>query len=228
MSKKTKIIISVFAAIIVAALAVIIPFVFLKKQETKKLETPNKPIISQNENLISIKTSKVENAVKYIYEITIPTENEKVLVFKDTSNVLLFDFLNDSSSWKDDFNVGGIYSVCVYAVAGNEENNSEKSPVANFERFIKLDTTTLFKTSKQLTWDYVKEADYYEIYVSSNEVNEVYTMPATTETKVMINTLKTELNLPLGYYTFCVKACSNNQYLTNSDFSNVLEFYINE
>ena len=205
---------------IAALLAANIVLLVLKFNTNTKLETPTKPIVLQSENLISIETSKIENAKNYTYEITTPKENN-VLTFERESNILILDFLNESENLKEDFNLGGIYHVRIYASSQNDK--SYYSPVVYFERNLKLNAPNLSKTNSELSWNSINNAEFYKIYVSSNEGNKVYT---TSKTSISLNTLKTELNLQPGLFSFCVKTCSNNKYLIDSDFSNVLQLYI--
>lgn len=220
MSKKNKIIISILCAMIAALLAANIVLLVLKFNTNAKLETPTKPIVLQSENLISIETSKIENAENYTYEITTANGNN-VLTFERESNILILDFLNESENLKEDFNIAGIYHVRIFASSRNDK--SYYSPVVSFERNLKLNTPNLSKTNSELSWNSVNNAEFYEIFVSSNEGNKIYT---TSKTSISLNTLKTELNLQPGLFSFCVKACSNNNYFIDSDFSNVLQLYI--
>ena len=227
MSKKTKVFISVLSATCAVLLAVIIPLFIFKIGLTVRLETPTKPTVYQTENLISFETSEVKNAVGYVFEITLPTENGTVLKFESASNVLVLDFTDDLENSNEEFNLAGIYNVSVYAVAKKEKDNSFKSLPATFERTFKLNTPNLEKQSGQLSWSLIDDADYYAIYISSNSVSEIFTALA-PETTALIDDIKTDLNLQPDYYTFCIKACNYNKYILDSDFSNVLEFYIHD
>ena len=225
MSKKSKIILICLAALIVVAVGVTLPLVLIRFNENKQLASPTVEVF-ESENLIVFQASKINNAKEYKFIITTP--DGSTLPFSSESNIFSLDFENESSSWKERFNVAGIYSVQCYAVAEDANNNSFKSAPLNFTRILQLKTPRLEKQGKNFIWDTILNADIYEIIISSNNgsTSKIFTPIDGYIQSVSLTTLIKEFNLISGQYTITVKAASNNDYYLASVYSNQQTFIV--
>lgn len=223
MSKKSKIILICLAVAIVVIAAIVIPIAVLKFNSPTQLKTPSQPQVVESENLIVIQTSKIDNASKYIFEITIPSSPVKTLTFENETNVLMLDFNGASSSLKSSFDFAGVYSVTCYAIAQDAQNNSLKSNPANFERELTLNQTELSRKNGSFIWQSVNHADYYELVITSNEVSKTKIVNAILSAdgmqSITLSSLKEEFNLQPNQYSITIRACSNNQYYISSLYS---------
>lgn len=228
MSKKAKITIICLAVAIVVIAAVVIPLAVLKFNSPTQLKTPAQPEVIESTDLIVIKTSQIENAKRYVFEITIPNGTTQTL--ESDSNVLTLDFLNQSSTLKPYFDYAGVYSVKCYAVAENESDNSLKSPPKNFTRQLNLNQPELVRKNGSFIWEGVNHADYYEIEITSNNTSNTKVVVATQTAdglqSITLNSLIEEFNLQANQYSICLRACSDNPYYTSSYYSNQILFTI--
>ena len=230
MSKKYKIILICLVVAVVLIVGITVPLVLLKQKDTQLL-TPNPVEVAQSENLIVFKTSKVENAVEYMFEVSIPGRENATSISSET-NELVLDFTK-TSSLKTEFNVAGIYSVQCYAIAENEKDNSYKSAPTNFTRTVTLESPTIYKTKDIFKWETVKNATAYEIVISSTTGTELLKVEATTDVsiaqeEISISNIKNALELDVGSYTISVRAINEtNSYYKTSMYSSALEFSIN-
>lgn len=232
MSKKAKITIICLAVAIVVIAAVVIPLAVLKFNSPTQLKTPAQPEVIESTDLIVIKTSQIENAKRYVFEITIPNDKGQTTTttLASDSNVLTLDFLNQHASLKPYFDYAGVYSVKCYAVAENESDNSLKSPPKNFTRQLTLNQPELVRKNGSFIWEGVNHADYYEIEITSNNTSNTKVVVATQTAdglqSITLNSLIEEFNLQANQYSICIRACSDNPYYTSSYYSNQILFTI--
>lgn len=223
MSKKSKIILICLTVAIVVIAAIVIPIAVLKFDKPTQLKTPSQPQVVESENLIVVQTSKIEGAIKYIFEISIPSSPAKTLTFENETNVLMLDFNGASSSLKSSFDYAGVYSVNCYAIAQEAQNNSLKSSPTNFVRKLTLNQTELSRKNGSFIWQSVNHADYYELVITSNDRTISKVVNATNSPdgmqSITLASLKEEFNLQPNQYSITIRACSNNEYYISSLYS---------
>lgn len=228
MSKKNKIILIVLSILILIIASGVIIFSVLKFNSNKQLKTPSQPQVFQSTDLIVIKTSQIDGSIKYIFEITTP--NSDKFNFENTTNILTLDFAGETSSFKEKFGYAGIYTVQCYAVAENSNNNSYKSNPTNFERKLSLFAPEISRKNGAFVWEKIKNADYYEIQISSNEATYTKVLQATENIEgiesINLTNLIHEFELQPNQYAISIRACSENKYYITSFYSNTILFNI--
>ena len=229
MSKKSKIIIICLAVAIVVAASVLIPVLLLKVNNYTKLQTPNKIEVVESENLIVLKTNKIENAVSYVFEITIPSVGKRIIT--NETNELVLDFSGTTSFLRNDFNHAGIYYAQVYAASKNAKDNSYKSNIVSFERYLQIKTPQIFKENYLIKWSPINFATKYEIVINSISSSYTKTIEAKNDLigeneTINFRDLISEFNLGSGKYQILIKALNDDKYYISSAYSNIVEFNI--
>lgn len=229
MSKKLKIVLIVLVAVFVVAASVLLPLLLIKKGNEKRLQTPANIEVIESQTLIVFKTSKVENAVKYIFDVLNP--NLENIRFESDSEELALDFNGEQSIYAKDFSLGGVYTVQVYAEANNQIFNSYKSNPTEFSRVVKLQKPTLYSTSSNITWATIKNANAYEILISNNQVSHTKILSITSDATLGQETLsfrdvKNEFELEKGIYFVSVRATNDSEFYENSNFSESIQIEI--
>lgn len=228
MSKKNKIILIILSILILIIASGVIIFSVLKFNSNKQLKTPSQPQVFQSTDLIVIETSQVDGATKYMFEITTP--NSDKYSFENSTNILTLDFAGETSSLKSNFDYAGIYTVQCYAVAENANNNSYKTNPTNFERTLSLLAPEISRKNGAFVWEKIKNADYYEIQISSNEATYTKVLQATETLEgiesITLANLIQEFELQPNQYSISIRACSENKYYITSYYSNTILFII--
>ena len=229
MSKKCKIILICLVVAAVLIVGITVPLVLLNKKDGQ-LTTPNAVEVYQSEELIVFKTNKVENAVKYVFEISIPG-NELPTKINCETNELVLDF-STNSALKNEFMVAGVYSVSCYAEAENKVDNSYKSAPTNFNRQITLASPTIYKSRDVFKWETILNATTYELFISSTGTVKTLVVPSLGDTslgveEISITSLKQELGLSAGTYLISIRALnSDNENYKTSKYSSAVEFTV--
>lgn len=127
----------------------------------------------------------------------------------------------------DKFKAGN-YSLNVQAMGGTTYLNSEISDTINPQTVVKLENPTPYLKNGILSWNYINNANTYQLKISGERFDYEVKMPEGTTSFDISGSLTTTDNqtvtLSAGTYSIQIKSIGTNKTYLNSDYSSVKTF----
>ncbi len=203
--------VSIFALCVVLAVVALIIVIVLNSNKT----IPAQVKFVENGRQISVQAKANDNFNGYRFKF-VDIEAKQEFTFNSSSNVMLV-------SDKQEIKVGRTYSVSVCYTTEPEGGNSEYSKAITWQAYKFLDTPTGFNldlVNNRLTWNKVEDADYYNVYYTTDIFNTI---------KCQNNYLDLSMQqLPAGEFYVTVSAFSEKGYLKASYVSSEQQVIIHK